>query len=119
MSDPIRSRSAGRGDAGALTREENSGAQSHGSAGESSTLKNLYAVTRKGRRGIEPCNYDSPYLANKICSHANTDRCILMREAPLDLIGLFSDALVQELLCKQVTHALIFPGSTFKYKAKH
>jgi len=42
-----------------------------------------------------------------------------MREALLDLKGLFSDALVQELLCKQVICALIFPGSTFKYEAKH
>lgn len=42
-----------------------------------------------------------------------------MREALLDLRGLFSDALVQELHCKQVTHAFIFPGSIFKYKAKH
>lgn len=44
---------------------------------------------------------------------------MILREALLDILGLFSDADIQELLCKQVTCTVIFSGLTFKYKAKH
>lgn len=44
---------------------------------------------------------------------------MILREALLDILGLFLDADVQELLYKQVMCTVIFPGSTFKYKAKH
>lgn len=44
---------------------------------------------------------------------------MMLREALLDILGLFLALVVQELLCKQVACTVIFPGSTFKYKVKH
>lgn len=43
----------------------------------------------------------------------------MLREALLDTLGLFLDAVVQELFCKQVMCTVILPGSTFQYKTKH
>lgn len=84
------------------------------------TISPIHAQVKKlvhrGKRGTELWQQ---YAANRMCSCANTDKHILMREAPLDLVGIIWDALVQDLPCKQVTYALMLPRSALKYKIKH